>query len=479
MKKPRFPFPFGTVHFIGIGGVGMSGIAEIMHTMGYKVQGSDVLENQNVTRLKSMGIKIFIGQQAENVTDAAIVVVSSAIKADNPEVKEAEAKMIPIIHRSDMLAELMKMRWSIAVGGTHGKTTTTSMLSAILSFAGKDPTVVNGGIINSYGTNARFGEGDWMVVEADESDGSFTVFPSTVAIITNIDPDHMNHYKDIGELKDTFCHFANKVPFYGLACVCIDSPNVQEIIPKISRPILTYGLNRQADISALNIKAKKGDIAFDVAVKDRKSGDIEIIKDFHIPLYGEHNVKNALAAIGVALQLNVDIADIKQALAGFSGVKRRFTTVAKVAGVTIIDDYAHHPVEIAAVLKGAQDVVKGKIIAVFQPHRYSRVQSLFTGFCTCFNDAETVIVTDIYTAGEEPLEGVNKESLAIGITKCGHRHVICLEDTENLAELIAAEAEPGDFVIFLGAGNISSIAYSIPEKLEPLLKAKQEDKNVL
>ncbi len=479
MKKPRFPFPFGTVHFIGIGGVGMSGIAEIMHTLGYKVQGSDTNENQNVVRLQNLGIKIFIGQKPENVDNVAVVVVSSAIKSDNPEIKEAEAKRIPIIHRSAMLAELMKMRWSIAVGGTHGKTTTTSMISSILTIAGKDPTVVNGGIINSYGTNARSGEGDWMVVEADESDGSFTVFPSTVAVITNIDPDHMNHYKDIEDLKETFCNFANNVPFYGLVCVCIDNANVQEIIPKISRPILTYGLNRQADLSALNIKTKDGDISFDVALKDRKNGNIEIIKNFHIPLYGEHNVKNALAAIGVALQLNIDINDIKKALASFAGVKRRFTTVAKISDVAIIDDYAHHPVEIAAVLKGAQDVGKGKIIAVFQPHRFSRVQNLFNGFCTCFNDAETVFVMDVYSAGEDPIEEINKENIASGIIKCGHRHVVCVEKIDDLPQLIAAEASPGDFVIFLGAGNISTIANKIPKKLEPLLKAKLEGKNVL
>ncbi len=479
MKKPRFPFPFGPVHFIGIGGVGMSGIAEIMHTLGYKIQGSDIAENQNVSRLKNLGIKIFIGQKPENLNGAAIVVVSSAIRPDNVEIKEAEGRMIPIIHRSAMLAELMKMRWSVAVGGTHGKTTTTSMISSILTAAGKDPTVVNGGIINSYGTNALCGDGDWMVVEADESDGSFTVFPSTVAVITNIDPDHMNHYKDMDDLKNTFCRFANNVPFYGLACVCIDSTNVQEIIPKISRPVLTYGLNRQADISALNIKPKEGDITFDVALKDRKTGEIEFIKDFHIPLYGEHNVKNALAAIGVALRLNIDIADIKKALGEFAGVKRRFTKVAKIEGITIIDDYAHHPVEIAAVLKGAQDVVKGKIIAVFQPHRYSRVESLFSGFCTCFNDAETVMVTDIYAAGEDAIPGLDKEAIASGISKCGHRRVLTVQSIDNLASMIAKETNPGDFVIFLGAGNISAIANKIPEKLEPLLKAKKEAKNVL
>ena len=469
MKKLKFPFPFGKVYFVGIGGIGMSGIAEIMHLSGYNVSGSDIAENANVIRLRNMGIDVKIGHKAENIEGAGVVVVSSAISENNEEVKAAKSMMIPVIHRSAMLAELMRSHWSISVGGTHGKTTTTSMVSAILKEAGKDPTVVNGGIINASGTNALVGEGDWMVVEADESDGSFTVFPSTIVIVTNIDADHMDYYHDSDAIKKVFCQFVNNVPFYGLACLCIDSPFVQEIIPSVARPVLTYGLNRQADISAFNICAKKGELTFDVAIKNRKTDEVGVIKDFYLPLYGEDNVKNALAAIGVALKLDISVDIIKKALKNFEGVKRRFTKIAEVGGVTLIDDYAHHPVEIAAVLKGARNVTDGKIVAVWQPHRYSRAKALFSGFCTAFNDADAVIVTDIYPAGEKSIEGINKEYMANGITTCGHRDVTVASSFDDVPALIASKVKQGDFVIFLGAGSISSAAYKMVDKLKELM----------
>ena len=466
LQKNKIPFPCGRVHFVGIGGIGMSGIAEIMHSTGYQISGSDIADNQNVQRLRSMGIQVHIGHKPENIQGAGVIVLSSAISQDNPEIIAAKQYKIPIIHRSDMLVELMKTHWSIAVGGTHGKTTTTALTSWILEQAGKEPTVINGGIINSSGTNAVLGNGDWLVVEADESDGSFVKFPSTIAVVTNIDPDHMNFYKDIDDLKKTFTRFINNIPFYGLAVLCLDSPEVQKIIPDISRPFITYGFNRQADISAFNIIAKKGELIFDVAIKNQNDGLTKEISGFSIPLYGEHNVKNALAAIGIALKLDIDVETIKKAIASFKGVKRRFTQIDEINGVSFIDDYAHHPAEIRAVLKGARNVTKGKIIAVFQPHRYTRLRDLFLDFCTAFNDADVVIVTDVYSAGEQPLDGVNKEAICAGISEHGHRNVNMAGSFDEVKDIIRNNIEKGDTVIFMGAGSISSSAYKMVEEMK-------------
>jgi UDP-N-acetylmuramate--alanine ligase len=465
LQKNKIPFPCGTVHFVGIGGIGMSGIAEIMHSCGYNISGSDIADNANVQRLRAMGIKVNIGHNPENVKNVGVVVVSSAISPDNPEVAAARELKIPVIHRSDMLAELMKSHWSVSVGGTHGKTTTTALISWILEQAGKEPTIINGGIINSSGTNAVLGKGDWMVVEADESDGSFVKFPSTLVVVTNIDPDHMNFYKDIDDLKNTFTKFINNIPFYGLAVICIDSPEVQKIIPDISRPFITYGFNRQADISVFNVLSKEKSMCFDVAIKDRNTNLVQKIEDFSIPLCGEHNVKNALAAIGVALKLNIDIEIIKKAIASFTGVKRRFTKIDEVNGISFFDDYAHHPTEIKAVLKGARNVTTGKIIAVFQPHRYTRLRDLFLGFCTAFNDADMVIVTDVYSAGEEEIANINKETIKAGIAEHGHRNVKAANSFEQVEQMIQNEACSGDTVIFLGAGSISANAYKIVKNL--------------
>lgn len=473
MRKIKFPFTFGTVHFVGIGGIGMSGIAEIMLSLGYKISGSDISENSNVQRLEELGIEVAIGHKPENIENAGVVVISSAISADNPEIIAAKEKKIPVIHRSDMLAELMKTHWSVAVGGTHGKTTTTALVSCILEYAGKQPTVINGGIINSSGTNAMLGDGDWMVVEADESDGSFIRFPSTIAVITNIDPDHMNFYKDLDDLKATFSHFANNVPFYGLVLLCIDSEEVQKIIPAISRPVMTYGFNPQADICASKINISKGELRFNVTVRGKKPSETVTYTDFFLPLYGEHNIKNALAAIGVALKLGIDIATVKQALATFKGVKRRFTQITETEGVTLIDDYAHHPTEITAVLKGARKVTKGKIAAVFQPHRYTRIHDLFTGFCTAFNNADTVIVTDIYPAGEAPIEGINKEAVRNGIIEYGHHNVKTAESFAEIPQMLADEVSAGDMVIFFGAGSISAEAYKMTKEITAALKNKK------
>ena len=466
MQKNKIPFPCGIVHFIGIGGIGMSGIAEIMHTTGYKISGSDIADNANVQRLRSMGIPVNIGHSAENVNGVGVVVVSSAINPDNPEIVAAKKQKIPVIHRSDMLAELMKSHWSVSVGGTHGKTTTTALISWILEQAGKEPTIINGGIINSSGTNAVLGNGDWMVVEADESDGSFVKFPSTLVVVTNIDPDHMNFYKDIDDLKNTFTKFINNIPFYGLAVVCIDSAQVQNIIPNISRPFITYGFNRQADISVSDIKSENGSMYFDVAIKDRNTENVQEVKGFSIPLCGEHNVKNALAAIGVALKLNIDVETIKKAISSFGGVKRRFTKIDCIDGVSFFDDYAHHPTEIKAVLKGARNVTTGKIIAVFQPHRYTRLRDLFLGFCTAFNDADMVIVTDVYSAGEAAIANVNKEAIKDGIAEHGHRNVEAADSFVQVKQLIASNAKSGDTVVFLGAGSISASAYKIVKELK-------------
>lgn len=463
------PLNIGTIHFVGIGGIGMSGIAEILHNLGYTVQGSDISDNANVQRLRDLGIRVFVGHQAANVEDAKVVVISTAVKPDNPEVVAARADMIPVVRRSEMLAELMRLKAAIAVGGTHGKTTTTSLVATMLDAAGLDPTVINGGIINSYGTNARLGDGDWMVVEADESDGTFVKVPSTISVVTNIDPEHLDHWKNFDQLREAFKNFVQNIPFYGFAVLCIDHPEVQALIGKVTdRRIFTFGFSPQADVRAVNVRTEIGQSTFDVVIRERVDSAERVIKDVRLPMVGDHNVSNSLAAITVALELGIADDKIVSAFDGFTGVKRRFTKTGEVDGVTIIDDYGHHPVEIKAVLKAARKATENNVIAVVQPHRYSRLHDLFEEFCTCFNDADSVIVADVYEAGESPIEGANRDALVEGLRNRGHRHVSALEGPEALASMIAKEAKPGDLVVCLGAGSISAWANALPAQLEAL-----------
>jgi UDP-N-acetylmuramate--alanine ligase len=466
------PLTIGTIHFVGIGGIGMSGIAEVLHNLGYSVQGSDVSDSPNVRRLRALGINIAIGHAAENIGDSAVVVVSSAIKAENAELAAARANLLPVVRRAEMLGELMRLRWSIAVAGTHGKTTTTSLVAAVLEGAGYDPTVINGGIINAYGTNTRLGAGDWMVVEADESDGTFVKLPATIAIVTNIDPEHLDHFGTFDGVKAAFDSFVQNIPFYGFAALCIDHPEVQAMIPRVAdRRIITYGFSPQADIRAMNVETSPDGSIFDIEVNGRAGGS-RIIRRIHLSMLGRHNVQNACAAIAVANEMQVDDDAIRGALARFQGVKRRFTKTGVAGGVTVIDDYGHHPVEISAVLKAARLAVANtcgaKVIAVVQPHRYTRLASLFEDFCTCFNDADQVIVADVYAAGEAPIPGIDRDALVAGLQGHGHRHVMPLSDPAALAGMVAEVATPGDFVVCLGAGNITNWAGSLPAELTAL-----------
>ena len=467
------PFDLGPVHFVGIGGIGMSGIAEIMLKIGYSVQGSDAKASANTERLETLGARIFIGHDAAHVGDGvSAVVFSTAVKPTNPEMVVARERRIPLVRRAEMLAELMRLQFSIAVGGTHGKTTTTSMVAAILDAGGLDPTVVNGGIINAYGTNAKVGDGDWIVVEADESDGSFLRLKSTVAIVTNIDPEHLDHYGDFDALRKAFVDFVENIPFYGFAAVCLDHPEVQRLVAAIdNRRLVTYGINPQAMVRADNVEMKPDGCRFDVVIQGRGLAALDEplrITGLHLPMAGWHNVSNALAAIAVARELDVSDEAIKKGLAGFGGVRRRFTTTGIVGGVRIVDDYGHHPVEIAAVLKAARQVAEGRVIAVVQPHRFTRLQSLMEEFSTCFSDADAVFVADVYAAGETPIEGVDKDALVEGIRRFGHRSVQPLESVEALPAVIAAEAKAGDLVVLLGAGDITQWAYALPGQLEGL-----------
>ena len=463
------PLDIGNIHFVGIGGIGMSGIAEVMHNIGYSVQGSDLSESANVKRLAGLGIKVFIGQKAQNLADAQVVVVSSAIKPDNPELIEARARFLPVVRRAEMLAELMRLRSCVSVAGTHGKTTTTSLVAAILDGAGLDPTVINGGIINAYGTNARLGDGEWMVVEADESDGTFVKLPSTIAIVTNIDPEHLDYYGSFEAAKDAFLAFVENVPFYGCAVMCVDHPEVQALIGRVrDRRIVTYGTNPQADIRATNMRVEDGFNTFDVTITDRKTGATREIPRVRLAMHGMHNMLNSLAAIGVALQMGIGDDMIRSALEGFGGVKRRFTHVGNWNGVSIYDDYGHHPVEIAAVLQAARSATQGRVIAVVQPHRYTRLHNLFDEFCACFDDADAVIVADVYEAGEKPIEGASRDALVEGLRARGHRNVMPLPGPEGLAALVAQVAKPGDLVVCLGAGNITAWANALPAELAAL-----------
>jgi UDP-N-acetylmuramate--alanine ligase len=465
----RLPREIGPIHFVGIGGIGMSGIAEVLVNLGYTVQGSDASENANVARLRDHGVKVSVGHRPENVDGAEVVVVSTAIKRDNPELMAARAQRIPVVRRAEMLAELMRLKSCVAISGTHGKTTTTSMVATLLDAGGLDPTVVNGGIINAYGTNARLGGGDWMVVEADESDGTFLKLPADIAIVTNVDPEHLDHFKTFDAVQDAFRNFVENVPFYGFAVMCIDHPIVQSLVGKIEdRRIITYGENPQADVRLVGLTSGGGSSQFAVAIKSRKTGATHEIKDIVLPMPGRHNASNATAAIAVAHELGISDDAIRKAMAGFGGVKRRFTKTGEWNGVIIIDDYGHHPVEIAAVLKAARDSYNGRVIAVVQPHRYTRLQSLFEEFCTCFNDADAVVVADVYPAGEAPIAGIDRDHFAEGLRAHGHRDVIPLPKAADLAGIVRGLAKPGDLVVCLGAGNITQWAYALPVELKAL-----------
>jgi len=463
MKMSR---DIGPVHFVGIGGIGMSGIAEVLVNLGYTVQGSDVAENANVQRLRDKGVTIAIGHDAANLDGAQVIVVSSAIKRDNPELKAARERLLPVVRRAEMLAELMRLKQAIAIAGTHGKTTTTSMVAALLDAGGFDPTVINGGIINAYGTNARIGDSDWMVVEADESDGTFVKLPIDVALVTNIDPEHLDHYGTFDKIRDAFHQFVENVPFYGFAVMCMDHPEVQALIGQIEdRRMITYGMSPQADVRCVDLRIENRTTMFTIVIRDRQGGPARVLENLTLSIPGAHNVENATGAIAVAHHLGVADDAIRSGLAGFGGVKRRFTHTGTWNGVEVFDDYAHHPVEIAAVLKAARSVTAGHVIAVVQPHRYTRLHDLFDGFCTCFNDADSVIVAPVYPAGEAPIEGVSAEALVEGLKTRGHRDARLLADRADLAGMIAGIARPGDSVVCLGAGSISQWAYALPGEL--------------
>jgi UDP-N-acetylmuramate--alanine ligase len=468
MNRRPVPFDLGPVHFVGIGGIGMSAIAEIMLRIGYQVQGSDARAGANTERLEKLGAKVFIGHEPAHIDGASAVVFTSAVKSDNPELAAARARRIPLVRRAEMLAELMRQQHSVAVGGTHGKTTTTSMVAAILDAAGFDPTVVNGGIINAYGANAKVGEGDWIVVEADESDGTFLRLRPTVAVVTNIDPEHLDHYGDFEAVKRAFQDFVSSIPFYGFAAVCIDDPDVQEMASRVeNRRLIAYGVNPQAEVRALNLGFGAEGSTFDVLI-NAPGGATTVLGEIRLPMAGEHNVLNALAAIVVGRELGAPEKAIRKGLAGFGGVKRRFTFTGQARGVRVVDDYGHHPVEIASVLKAARAVTNGRVIAVVQPHRYTRLRDLFQEFCRAFNDADVVIVADVYPAGEAPIEGADRDALVEGLKRHGHRHVLALQSPAALPALIAAEAQDGDLVICLGAGDITGWAQALPAQLEAM-----------
>ncbi|MBI1619115.1 UDP-N-acetylmuramate--L-alanine ligase [Aquamicrobium zhengzhouense] len=463
----KMPQTIGVVHFIGIGGIGMSGIAEVLHTLGYKVQGSDQADSQNVQRLREKGIDCMVGHRAENLGDAEVVVVSTAVKKDNPELVAAREKLLPVVRRAEMLAEIMRFRNAIAIGGTHGKTTTTSMVAALLDAGGLDPTVVNGGIINAYGTNARMGNGDWMVAEADESDGTFLKLPADVAVVTNIDPEHLDHYGSFDKVRDAFRQFVEGVPFYGFGIMCIDHPEVQALVSKIEdRRVITYGENKQADVRFSNLRMEGIVSVFDVTIRDRKLDRVTEIEGLRLPMPGLHNVSNATAAIAVAHQLGIGPEEIRTGLAAFGGVKRRFTHTGSWNGVEVFDDYGHHPVEIKAVLRAAREACEGRVIAIAQPHRYTRLRDLFDEFASCFNDADTVLISPVYPAGEEPIEGVDAEELVSRIRAGGHRDARHIEGPAAIPAAVKELAQPGDFVVMLGAGNITQWAYALPGELE-------------
>lgn len=456
------PQTTGTVHFVGIGGIGMSGIAEMLAVLGFKVQGSDLSENYNTKRLQERGVTIFTGHDAQNVEGVAVVVVTSDAKSDNVEVARAKELNLPVMKRAEMLAELMRFKSTISVAGTHGKTTTTSLVAAVLDAADLDPTVINGGIINAYGTNARLGQGNWLVAEADESDGSFLTLPTTLAIVTNIDPEHLAHYGSFDALKKSFQTFIESVPFYGAAILCVDHPEVKKLSDNLTtRAQITYGLSDGASIQATNIRYRADGMVFDVLLKEENA----IVQDVALSMFGEHNVQNALVTFAVAKKLALPLIDVREGLKKFSGVKRRFTHAGTVEGVTIIDDYGHHPVEILSVLKTARSVSKGRVVAVIQPHRYSRLHDLFNDFCTCANFADSVILTPVFSAGEQLIESATHETLRDGMIKAGHGHVMINDGGQALAPVLADLCKPGDYVICLGAGSITTWASQLPQQM--------------
>ncbi|MDE3015850.1 MAG: UDP-N-acetylmuramate--L-alanine ligase [Pseudomonadota bacterium] len=487
----KLPLNVGIIHFIGIGGIGMSGIAEVLHNLGYQVQGSDAADSYNTQRLKDRGIEVFVGHAAKHVGNASVVVVSSAIKPENHELAAARELRLPVVRRAEMLAELMRFKIAIAVAGTHGKTTTTALTAAMLEAANLGPTVINGGIINGRDTNAYLGAGEWMVVEADESDGTFTRLPATIAVITNIDPEHLDYYGSFDNAKAAYQTFLTNLPFYGFAVLCTDHPEVQALAGRITdRRIVTYGTNKQADFRAVNLCSGPEGESFDVEISERGQEPRRVIKNILLPMYGHHNVRNALAAIAIGCELGMKDAAIVKALHDFGGVKRRFTKTGEGLGIAVIDDYGHHPVEIAATLRAARGAQNGKgeaeaqvdaearretaslrrrqVIAVVQPHRYTRLHDLFDEFCTCFNDADVVVVADIYGAGEDPIEGITADKLVGGLRAAGHKHVIKLESPEQLAKTVASVAKSGDMAVCLGAGSITKWAYALPSALEAL-----------
>tara|TARA_B110000908_G_C10252577_1_gene453076 strand:- start:236 stop:1642 length:1407 start_codon:yes stop_codon:yes gene_type:complete len=458
----KLPGDVGPIHFVGIGGIGMSGIAEVLLNHGYVVQGSDQKTTKITDRLAEHGALIFEGQAAENIKDAAVIVISSAIKPGNPELDAARARGLPIVRRAEMLAELMRLKSNIAVAGTHGKTTTTTMMAELMVAGKFDPTVVNGGIIHAYGSNARMGQGEWMVVEADESDGTFNRLPATIAIVTNIDPEHMEHWGDFDTLRQGFLDFVSNIPFYGMAVCCTDHPEVQALVGKLTdRRVVTYGFNSQADVRVINLTYKGGVAHFDIALQTED----KVIEGCTLPMPGDHNVSNALAAVAVARHLGMTKDEIRGALANFGGVNRRFTKVGVVDGVTIIDDYAHHPVEILAALKAARQSSEGRVIAVHQPHRFTRLSHHFEEFCACFNDADVVGIADIFAAGEDPIEGASRDDLVAGLIRHGHRQAQAVEGEADLARFVRENAKAGDMVVCLGAGSISSWANGLPAQL--------------
>jgi UDP-N-acetylmuramate--alanine ligase len=478
IPPPRSSAPLGSrfksrhaarVHFVGVGGIGMSGIAEVLLNLGYQVSGSDLKESEVTRRLVSLGARIEYGHRAENLLDADVVVISSAVKKDNPEVVAARTRKVPVIARAEMLAELMRLKQSVAIAGTHGKTTTTSMVAALLDAGGFDPTVINGGIINAYGTNARMGASDWMVVEADESDGTFIRLPADVVIVTNIDPEHLDYYGTFDKVRDAFRQFVENVPFYGFAVMCQDHPEVHALIGRIEdRRVITYGASPQADVRFTNLRWADGRSLFDVVIHNRDGGRPVTMKDLSIAMPGEHNIQNATGAIAVAHHLGIPEKAIAAGLSSFGGVKRRFTNTGRWNGVEIFDDYGHHPVEIAAVLKAARSVAPGRVIAVVQPHRYSRLRDLFDRFCACFNDADTVLVAPVYAAGEAPIPGIDRDALVEGLRLRGHRDARPFDGPQNLSKIVHSLVRPGDYVVCLGAGSITQWANALPQQLAEL-----------
>ena len=460
------PNDIGTIHFVGIGGIGMSGIAEVMHNLGYTVQGSDIADSYVIDGLRKRGIKVMIGHSADNLGDAAVVVTSTAVKKGNPERDAALERRIPLVRRAEMLAELMRLKNTVAVAGTHGKTTTTSLIAAMLDHGGIDPTVINGGIINSYGSNARLGASDWMVVEADESDGSFLRLDGTIAVVTNIDPEHLDHYGGFDAIKDAFVEFVENVPFYGAAIMCLDHPEVQAILPKIrDRRIITYGFSAQADICGENVTPFPGGNRFNVVIRAR-DGSQRTIAGIELPMPGRHNVQNALAAIAVGLEMGMDDEAVAHGFDKFGGVKRRFTKVGEVDGVTIIDDYGHHPVEIRAVLSAARESAQGRVIAIAQPHRFTRLRDHMDDFQQAFNDADIVFISPVYAAGEAPIENIDSEALVNGIKARGHRSAATVNDPADLAQKLAEIVQDKDMVVCLGAGDITKWAAGLADAIK-------------